>query len=50
MIERDFKILTKIAGKQKELSDMVKEFKIGHHDDLIIINKKDFEPLRKLEL
>ena len=34
MTERDFKILAKIAEKQEELSDMVKEFKIGHHDDL----------------
>ena len=34
MTERDFRILTKITVKQKELSDMVKEFKIGHHSDL----------------
>ena len=34
MTERDFKILIKIAEKQKELSYMVKEFKIEHHDDL----------------
>jgi len=34
MTERDYKILVKILEKQKELSGMVKEFKIGHHDDL----------------
>ena len=34
MTERDLKILIKIAKKQKDLSDMVKEFKIRHHDDL----------------